>query len=102
MTVSCQWATSPCASITVLAYDLLDYSVSPREQRNWDFEVNCFSRFSIDEQVKSGWLLNRQITGDGPVQYPSNVVPGTAKNFPCRCAVCQKYSSFECAFAGGK
>ena len=46
------------ASITLFASDLLNYSVSPREKRGWDFNTDCFSRLSIDEQVKSGRLLN--------------------------------------------
>jgi hypothetical protein len=53
----------PMGDITVrfdnrFAYDLLDDSVSPREKRGWDLNVNCLSRFSVDKQLKSSWLLD--------------------------------------------
>ena len=38
-----------------------DYLVGAGEERRWQTDPKCLGRFEIDDQLESGWLLDRQL-----------------------------------------
>ena len=62
---------------------LLDDLVSSQEERLWDGEAECFGSLEIDDELKLGRVLHRQVGRLSAAEYAVDIFRGALKLIYC-------------------
>jgi hypothetical protein len=69
---------------------LFDHFVGVQQERFWNGEADRFRGFDVDDQLKLGWPLNRQITRLGAFEQPTDQECAAPRPEPARMRPCHQ------------